>query len=155
MRKFYVYNEKEYATMNEKSFYLLGLVASDGVLEKYHTKIGLKDKDLLEELRDDLVPNKPLYYLERDDTWYLKISNKRIQSFILSSGITERKSLTLEVKDWVKDSLLFRHFIRGYFDGDGTVGIIRNTNGKSNKEYYRTQIRLCSASEKILLQILN
>ena len=61
--------------------------------------------------------------------------------------------MTLEVKDWVKDSLLFRHFIRGYFDGDGTVGIIRNTNGKSNKEYYRTQIRLCSASEKILLQI--
>lgn len=77
MIKRYTYNTEIYANKNSKSFYLLGLIASDGVIDGYHIKIGLKDKSLLETLRDDLVPGKPLYINKRDDTWYLKISNKK------------------------------------------------------------------------------
>jgi hypothetical protein len=154
MRKLYDYNP-EYASDTPKAFYLLGLIASDGVIDGYHAKIGLKDKDLLEVIRDDLVPNKPLYYNKRDDTWYLKISNKQILRFILSAGITAHKSLTLKLEDWVLQSNNFPNFIRGYFDGDGTIGIARNTNGKSKKNYYRACMRIGSASRDIIEQMQN
>lgn len=155
MIKRYTYNTEIYANKNSKSFYLLGLIASDGVIDGYHIKIGLKDKSLLETLRDDLVPGKPLYINKRDDTWYLKISNKKIMEFVKNAGITKRKSLTLKIKQPIVKDKLFKHFIRGYFDGDGTVGITRNTNGKSKKNYYRCSVRICSGSKKILEQIQN
>lgn len=147
----YTYNTDIYTTINEESFYFLGVVASDGVLEKHHIKIGLKDKDLVEELRDRIVPNKPLYKDNRNDVFYLKISNKQIMDFVRSSGITERKSLTLKMNEWVLKRKEFIHFIRGFFDGDGTVGIVRNS--RKDKNYYRPQMRICSASINILLQI--
>ncbi len=153
MRKLYNYNTDDYAFETPQSYYFLGLIASDGVIDGYHVKIGMKDKDLIEALRDDIVPGKPLYYDSRCDTWYLKISCKAIMDFVLQSGITAKKSLTLEIKQEIMDSRHFSHFIRGYFDGDGTIGITRSTNGKSTKNYYRPCIRIGSASRKIVEQI--
>jgi DNA-binding transcriptional regulator WhiA len=37
-------------------------------------------------------------------------------------GCTARKSLTLCFPQWLTDATLRRHFIRGYFDGDGSIG---------------------------------
>lgn len=155
MPKIYEYNIEEFTQDNEYTYYLLGLIASDEVIEKYHTKIGLKDLELIEKIRDLIVPEKPIYHNKRDNTWYLKISNKRYVDFIRNAGLTERKSFTLKMNDEILKSNNFRHFIRGYFDGDGTVDISRNTNGKSNKSYYKTSMRICSASIDILLQIQN
>jgi hypothetical protein len=153
MRKLYDYNINEYTSDTPKALYFLGLVASDGVIDGYHIKIGLKDKDLLEELRNDIVPEKPLYYNDRDDTWYLKISCKPIMNFVKSAGITEKKSATLELNEWVLQSRHFNSFIRGYFDGDGTIGIARNTNGKSKKNYYKSCMRIGSASRRVIEQM--
>lgn len=49
----------------------------------------------------------------------------------------------------IKESLI-RHFIRGYFDGDGTVGIYKN---KSDKEYYTLRSGFCSGSERFMYQL--
>lgn len=54
---------------------------------------------------------------------YLTINSKRMVEDLIKLGCTQRKSLTLQfpTSDQVPD-LLIRHFIRGYFDGDGSVG---------------------------------
>lgn len=66
MRKIYDYNEEQYTKDTPEFMYFLGLVASDGVLERYHIKITLQSADsgLLESLRDSIVPKKPLYYVK-------------------------------------------------------------------------------------------
>lgn len=51
------------------------------------------------------------------------ISNKHLWETLNSYGCTPRKSLALRFPDETifKDRSLIRHFIRGYFDGDGCI----------------------------------
>ena len=51
--------------------------------------------------------------------WF--ISNKHLWETLNSYGCTPRKSLTLKFPNI--DSKLKRHFVRGYFDGDGSFGV--------------------------------
>lgn len=88
MRKWYSYNEELYAKDTPESMYFLGLVASDGCIDGYHIKIVLHkdDIELLEQLRDSIAPNKPLY--KSRDTLVLKISYKSYRSAINSKRTT-------------------------------------------------------------------
>lgn len=51
------------------------------------------------------------------------VTNKHLWEILNSYGCTPRKSLTLEFPklEIFKDKSLIRHFIRGYFDGDGCI----------------------------------
>lgn len=55
----------------------------------------------------------------------IQISSKTLTADLLKLGCTPRKSLTLKFpNDGIfKSNDLIRHFIRGYFDGDGSVFI--------------------------------
>jgi len=153
MNKNYIYDTETYTSPNKKSYYLLGLIASDGTIDGYHIQIHSKDHSLLKKVRNSLVPNKPLYSDKRNDVKWLKISSKEILDFVKKSGITENKSLTLEMNNNILEDKNFNHFVRGYFDGDGTVGISRKTNGTSDKYYYNISARFASGSDKMLKQI--
>lgn len=153
MRKDYVYDTDTYTSVNEHSYYLLGYIAADGCIDGYHIQIHSKDHSILKKIRDSVVPGKPLYSDKRNDVKWLKISSKPILEFVKSSGITKNKSLTLKINEDIMKNKEFRHFIRGYFDGDGTVGISRRTNGTSNKYYYSLSARFSSGSKDILQQI--
>jgi hypothetical protein len=66
-------------------------------------------------------------------------------------GCVQAKSLILKFPEWLKDSELQRHFIRGHYDGDGGVHIsdIRKnavcTKITSTKEF-------CTSVKNIILQ---
>lgn len=53
----------------------------------------------------------------------IKIGNKHLRQSLIDKGCIPRKSLILSFPDEsvFKDKSLIRHFIRGYFDGDGTI----------------------------------
>ena len=65
-------------------------------------------------------------------------------------GCTPIKSKTIRIPDLKKE--LIHHFIRGYFDGDGTVGIYKNLKSH-NWEILKSGF--CSGSELFLQDILN
>ncbi len=150
MRKIYQYNEELFTKETPEFMYFLGLIASDGTLEKYHIKIALsaRDKQLLEILRDVIVPGKPLYYEKRCNEYVLKISNKKIQDFVRSYGITENKTFTLDLDEKIINSPYFDSFLRGYFDGDGCI-----TTAKHNKKGKLPLVQIVCAS-KIFLERL-
>lgn len=150
MRKIYKYNKELYTKDTPESMYFLGLVASDGCIDGYHIKIALDKNDakLLEELRDSIVPGKPLY--KSRETRVLKISCKPIMTFVKSSGITARKSLNLKLEDWVLESKNFSHFLRGFFDGDGTV-VTEKANGKPAS---KIAVKICCGSKVLLEQLI-
>lgn len=122
----------------EKKAYFLGLLFADGAnaFEKNQIALTLqyKDKDTLEVLNRLIHPERPLLFKDNTkarekgknwmDTYTLLIQNKKITEDLTKLGCTPQKSLTLKfpTEEQVPKQLL-RHFIRGYFDGDGCITV--------------------------------
>ena len=117
----------------EEKAYWLGFLYADGnvrVKDKYVLEIGLKADDelhlikLANALGDNLSPKykavkgKDKIY----DSTKLLIVNKNIVLDLIDKGCVPRKSMTLTFpNEKVLPKHLQRHFIRGYFDGDGSI----------------------------------
>lgn len=114
------------AINTEEKAYFLGLLYADGcnATNRNAVILSLKedDKDILEKLNSLLQPKKPLGHTKSGRTTLL-ISNKHISQRLIELGCHRAKTYTLEFpKEKQVPSNLIRHFVRGYFDGDGWVG---------------------------------
>lgn len=112
--------------------YILGLLYADGSnsLSKSTVSISLQeeDKELLDRIRAELDSAKPLEYLDysnKHDGGYHYKNQYRLLFFsnhlcrqLNDKGMMPNKSLKLEVPILRND--LYSHFVRGYFDGDGS-----------------------------------
>ena len=109
---------------------------------KYEVKISLAYKDLehVEKFGDFVLKNHNGKELAHPYMAKLKgkefpsakvaVTNKKIVTDLIALGCTENKSLTLKFPNEnqvPKD--LQRHFIRGYFDGDGSISTPKNSYG--------------------------
>ncbi len=115
---------------NEEKAYFLGLLYADGNnyvrgRHSYEVSIKLKaeDKYILEKLRDYLCPRMKLKKVIDKRTnnlhYLLKINNKELSDQLTKLGCVPSKSLLLTFP--VIEERLINHFIRGYFDGDGSL----------------------------------
>lgn len=109
----------------ERKAYFLGLLYADGnicIINRKRLQITLKNEDkyILEELLKELGDGN----LYRDGLLYSKIiiHNDKLVEDLINLGCTPRKSLTLKFYSNTIPVELVNHFIRGYFDGDGSVG---------------------------------
>ena len=128
----------------EEKAYFLGLHAADGWVFGNSLCIGLqqKDQNLLETLKQRIVPFIPLaQYAARpqnvDNHVRLVITSRKWRERCEELLIGQRKSLTMPdlVENIPED--VRHHFIRGYFDGDGSVGVYLNK--RLNKKFSRVQ----------------
>jgi hypothetical protein len=117
----------------EEKAYFLGLLAADGWLDRNSLFISLQqaDRELLEALQSRIVPFIPLAHYKAgrmnvDDSVRLVITSQRWRCRCEELGITPKKSLSMPnvCKNIPLD--VRNHFVRGYFDGDGTVGVYWN-----------------------------
>jgi hypothetical protein len=125
-------NYFELLDTNRKAYWL-GLIAADGwiVTEKKKPTgfgIALKKEDsyLLKQFAIDLgCPS--MYRKERieNNLWQVKFSSEKIASDLIKLKIVPRKSKVLEIPQL--SFPLFSSWLRGYFDGDGSVSIRKNT----------------------------
>lgn len=113
--------------------YILGFLYADGnnCMSKGTVSISLEegDKVVLEQMRVEIGSEHPLEFLDyskKNDFGYTYKNQYRLLLFsahmcraLASHGMTPNKSLTLEFPSLNKE--LMPHFIRGYFDGDGSV----------------------------------
>lgn len=107
----------------EEKAYWLGFIAADGYVGKNNEfEIGLSIKDInhLEKFKHFL--NHTCDVKTRSNkTCRISFRNKYFVNRLKSIGIVNNKSLILEFPQINND--LIRHFIRGYFDGDGCIHI--------------------------------
>ncbi len=111
--------------------YVLGFISADGNIchsgRVHALQIACDDKDVIEKIKFAFEYEGPIYEKARPNgkiSYSLRICDPIIFKDLEHLGVTERKSLTFTPsKTPVK---LVRHFIRGYFDGDGSV-YLRNT----------------------------
>ena len=123
----------------EEKAYWLGFIFADGYISSKDNsfELGLKisDKSHLEKFNKfmehekynikigkSILDGKTFYNCK----WY--ITNKHLWNTLNSYGCTPRKSLTLRFPDEniFKSKKLIKHFIRGYFDGDGCLSYSKN-----------------------------
>lgn len=125
---------------NEEKAYFLGFLFADGDnnTKKHVVRLRLQEKDLeiLQKLNSlienespvKVIPYEPRHsYKNGQDVACLIINSKRISDRLNELGCIPKKSFTVKYPNVSKE--LNQHFIRGYFDGNGSFGI---TNSKSN-----------------------
>lgn len=122
-----MYNNELKDIDSPEKAYLLGLFYSDGCIcnsnGSYQSSIVLHEKD--KYLLDILVDIFPFFRLSKCEkhAWAIVCSKKSIVEDLQANGMHFRKST--ENKELLRlpnlDSKLIHHFIRGYFDGDGSV----------------------------------
>ena len=134
-------NEKFFEVIDtEEKAYWLGFLYADGSIENFgRYKIDLtlseKDKGHLDKYRNSLnltYPIKTASQTFNGNTYYshrVTITNKTLVEDIIKQGCLPNKSLilTFPTEEQVPKELV-RHFIRGYFDGDGCITINKNND---------------------------
>lgn len=115
---------------DEYKAYFLGLFFADGNLSGNTASISLQERDcyVLDKISNYFFsqPKKLYFYKKRKESYQnmnkLSISNYIFAKDLRMLNITNNKSLTLKFpsSNQVPHNLL-HHFIRGYFDGDGSI----------------------------------
>lgn len=109
----------------EEKAYWLGYIFADGhISTKNHLMFccNIEDIDILYKLKSSLNSNHPIYY-NKDNNPCITICNKYICDKLINIGFTHNKSYIVDfnkIKNNIPDNLL-HHFIRGMFDGDGSI----------------------------------
>lgn len=115
----------------EEKAYLLGWIASDGHISKsgFVIKIHSKDVLILTKLNKIICSENLIKTCEQRNMIAFNINSKQISKRLceLLKIKPGPKAKTVQFPELPKE--LRRHFIRGYFDGDGTIS---NPNGKKN-----------------------
>lgn len=112
-----------------ESAYIFGFIAADGYVfyeDGIDNKNGLQfelagyDMDILKKIKKILKYEGPILYSKRD-TVKLQINNKKIVKDLIDKGMpSDNKTFDIKYPKTLPDNLV-NHFIRGVFDGDGSV----------------------------------
>ncbi len=132
------YNENFFKEWSAETAYVLGLIYTDGNLHLRKDKsgyelgilsFGQKDKELVEKFLKLMDCDATIRFRERrelenttaGELFYFSIGNNDIANDLKKLGVTPNKSLDMKFPT-IPDQLI-KHFVRGLFDGDGSVYI--------------------------------
>jgi hypothetical protein len=110
-----------FSKLTDESAYWLGFISADGCVHKAHLRIdlGVKDMPHLLKLRDALSSTHPVSQIpSRPSIARFVVSSPDIVKDLGTYGVVPNKTFKLEFPSNIPDDLL-RHYIRGFFDGDG------------------------------------
>lgn len=138
----------------EEKAYWTGFIAADGNIRKdFHKmriELNIKDIEHLKKFKNSINGNMPIKENLRykNHSCYIDLNSIKICKDLSKIGIIPNKSLILNIDFNKIPKELTRHFIRGYFDGDGSIC----HTVQDNK--IRWQISFIG-TENFLLDILN
>lgn len=137
---------------NQTKAYWLGYLYADGNVyfgksKEYRLSLPSKDYEHLVQFNKCLDSEYPIYRIQdkKRNTYYyrIEVTSKVLTEALVKQGVVPRKTFIIKFPELRKD--LIRHFIRGYFDGDGTIYIKPKKQG-----YY---LGITSGSKQPLLQM--
>jgi hypothetical protein len=142
----------------EKKAYWLGVLFADGNITKKASKSGQiifssKDKEwvklFLSDVGSNNSPNCEYQKLYKKYIWKAQITSAQMYNDLNNLGCTPTKTKTIRIP--ILEDELVHHFIRGYFDGDGTVGAYKNLK---NNDWKILKSGFCSGSQKFIIDLL-
>lgn len=152
----YTLNENYFEKLDSKDkAYFLGFIYADGFITKRSTGqnilgITLAEDEPLEKFKKYIGCNKPIGVYQKKGSYSNKsvehklalISNKLV-SDVEKLGVIENKTLVLTFPELPTE--LVHHFIRGYFDGDGSVFLHNDPRPEYDNTYLG--IDICGTKE--------
>ncbi len=136
LQRKYSLNEDYFDNIDsEDKAYFLGILYADGYnnTDRFSVNLSLqaRDVDILNKLSKYIETDKPFQKIEfkndNHSTQYrMVIANKKISSRLSELGCIKKKTFFIEYPI-LMPSTLDRHFVRGYFDGDGYIGKVAAT----------------------------
>jgi len=138
----------------EEKAYWLGAMYADGcVRNDKNIFFTSKDKDWVDSFLNAIsytgVALKEIHSVYKTDCWKANITSKQMFDDLCYHGCVPNKSLILKFPTINEE--LIPHFIRGYFDGDGTVGEYQNVKNSNSKTL---RSGMCSGSKEFLEELV-
>lgn len=140
----------------EHKAYWLGLLLADGcIIEKEKEsniiKLELKNDDryLIEEFANDIESDLKVhdYKYNKKHNAQIQIRSNQMSKDLSMYGVVPNKTLIIDKVPNI-DIKLIRHFIRGYFDGDGCAYLYK----QKDQNMHRLKITFCG-TEKFLIDL--
>ncbi len=135
---------------NEEKAYWLGFLYADGYNHETRGTIVLtlcnQDIDTLEKFRDFLKTNKPIGRNDNNSSKVV-VESKHMSKRLNELGVKQAKTHILEFPKLERE--LVRHFIRGYFDGDGSISYGKILNYNIGASITSTKMFLSKIVEEI------
>lgn len=149
----------------EEKAYWLGFLYADGYNSQKYRFVRLtlseKDESHLMKFRDFIGGNTSIKYSFSKDNFgnlhksaRVHISSVKISKDLANLGCTQKKTFTLKfpTENQVPKNLV-HHFIRGYFDGDGSVFLSNEVHHRSKKIESIIHCRMTSTKD-FLMEVL-
>lgn len=127
----------------DEKAYFLGLLASDGNISKYSIRISLQEKDgyILEKYSNRIVGENciKLYKTNHGTTTSnFRVTSRKMVSDISKWGILPNKTFYLDIPIETFSETLFKSFLLGLTDGDGSIYY-----STTHKKYTYLTYKLC------------
>ena len=134
----YTLNENFFGSWSYEMAYTFGFLVADGNLfheggNAWRISMGLKslDKHILESINKMMESNRPIYDHFASGVSQMRFHSKIMADDLKSLGLTERKSLDMPWLTSVPAEFM-APYVRGFFDGDGSVFLIKHPSAKRN-----------------------
>jgi hypothetical protein len=157
----YKLNEDYFSVIdNETKAYFLGLIYSDGCISRTSLRLSLQEEDdyILNKFLNVIESESKLYHLPKrieshKNQKLVSISNIKMVNDLYNLGVTKKKSLIIKFpnNDQVPDEYL-NHFVRGVFDGDGSV--FKYERLINDKKYIESGVSITS-SNYFIIELFN
>lgn len=142
----YQINDNYFKEQNHNMAYILGLIASDGNISKKENCLTIQlrnyDGEILEQIKNQLQSTRPIdYYTDGKGVEYAKLAvwSAEIKKDLAIYNLTPNKTFILQPPTFLNKKYWIS-FIRGYFDGDGSIYELPRTISWSIKGASKTMI---------------
>ena len=160
----YTINENYFSNiLTEKQAYILGYICADGFVgsdEYNNVVIQSKDLDIIQKISTELEYTGEIRKSQKggfensQNGYVINFSNKKIANDLRNLGIMPNKSLNFNNLLDIPEELQ-RHFLRGYFDGDGSITHYIKKRKYKNKIYtYDSMVMTIIATPKLIENIV-
>ena len=135
--------------------YVLGFWFADGYMRKeksYRVTFSGKDKEIFVQILKAFKSNHPIRLTDKDNCYFVSLCSKKLYGDLVKLGGLRRKSLTISFP-YVPKKLL-PDFIRGYFDGDGSVFFVKYIRTKDKRLTRELRTNFTSGSREFLDELM-
>lgn len=171
-RKFSLFKDETFFEIidSEEKAYFLGLIYADGFVSSSKGSFGIslqeEDSYIIEQLKESLkfggsVKNVGRKKPHHKDRFRIDVSSTKMLRDLSKLGVVDNKSLILKFpnKEQVPRNLM-NHFLRGVFDGDGSISSRiyfgkKGKNATSCTACITSSPFFCNGLQEFLIQELN
>lgn len=143
------YDSKIFTNQDHISYYLLGAFISDGNLDSKCNRISIISKDYqwINDIKNIISSDSLIYKVNNVEAYTFRFSDLKIYNWLIKNQCTPKKSLI--VKFPIIPDQYLADFIRGVFDGDGSVSCkFYHKNNRIYQKYISAYI--CGSSYEFM-----